>query len=434
MLLVVMIGLLLFFSLMGMEVAWAIGIAALGFIVLDHMQGGSVPFVLVSQMMITGIDTFSMLAIPLFIFAGDLMNASGMTKRIIRFAAACCGHFYGGLANVGVLANYIMSGISGSAMADAAATGSVLLPEMKKKGFPAAFSSAVIAAAATVGPIIPPSIIFVMLGALMEISVGRLFLAGIIPGTIMFIAMFWITWWLSRRRGYPREEKASAVQLKSSFVEGVAAMLAPVVIVATIVLGIATPTEAAAVVVVYAALLGFFVYRSLTIQSVFRAAGRAVITTSVIMLTVSTSGVFAFIAVSERLGEILTHAMLAISSDLVVLLLLVNILLLILGMFMEILPILLILAPILFPLLGGMGVDPVHFGVVIVLNLMIGMITPPIGLNLFVISAIGGVGVIEIFRAALPYIAVLVVVLMLVTYVPALSLYLPNLLMPKNST
>lgn len=432
MLLVIMIALLLFFSLMGMEIAWAIGIAALGFIALDHLMGGGVPFVLFSQMMVTGIDTFSMLAIPLFIFAGDLMNASGMTQRMIRFAAACCGHLYGGLANVGVVANYIMSGTSGSAMADAAATGTVLLPEMKKKGFPPAFSSAVIAAAATVGPIIPPSIIFVMLGALMEISVGRLFLAGIVPGTIMFIAMFAITWWLARREGYPREPKATAVELKTTFLEGVTAMLAPVVIIATIVLGIATPTEAAAVIVVYSALLGFLVYRTLTIQAVFRAAGRTVIATSVIMLTVSTSGVFAFIAVSERLGEILTQAMLAISNNVTVLLLLVNILLLVLGMFMEILPILLILAPILFPLLGSLGVDSVHFGVVIVLNLMIGMITPPIGLNLFVVSAIGGVGVIEIFRAAIPYVAVLFAVLLLVTYVPALSMYLPDLLMPAK--
>lgn len=430
MLLIIMIGLLLFFSLMGMEIAWAIGIAALGYLALDHLFGTGIPFTLMSQMMVEGIRSFSMLAIPLFIFAGELMNASGMTRRIIRFAVTLVGHFFGGLANVGVLANYIMSGISGSALADAAATGSVLLPEMKKKGFPADFSSAVIAAAATVGPIIPPSIIFVMLGALMEISVGRLFLAGIIPGTIMFVAMFALTWWLSRARNYPREEKATFADQRASLKEGVFALLAPVVIVGTIVLGVATPTEAAAVIVVYAILLGFFVYRSLSIHDVVRAAGRTAISSSVIMLTVSTSGVFAFIAVLERMGEILTRAMLAISGELIVLLLLVNLLLLVLGMFMEILPILLILAPILFPLFGGFGIDPVHFGVVIVLNLMIGMITPPIGLNLFVVSAIGGVGVIEIFRAGIPYFLVLFAVLMLVTYVPALTLFLPNLLMP----
>lgn len=432
MLLTVMIVLLLFFSLMGMEIAWAIGIAAMAYIALDNLAGGRVPFVLFSQMMVTGIDGYSMLAIPLFIFAGDIMNSVGMTQRIIRLATALVGHFHGGLANVGVFANYVMSGISGSAIADAAATGTVLLPEMKRKGFPEAFSGAVIAAAATVGPIIPPSIIFVMLGALMEISVGRLFLAGIIPGTIMFVAMFAITWWISRKRHYPRETKATRVELMTAFRQGSAALLAPVVIIATIVLGIATPTEAAAVVVVYAAALGAFVYRTLTLDAVIRAAGRTAIASSVIMLTVSTSGVFAFIAVSERLGEILTQAMLSVSSNLNVLLFLANALLLVLGMFMEILPILLILAPILFPLFGGMGVDAVHLGVIIVLNLMIGMITPPIGLNLFVISAISGVGVIEIFRAAIPYVLVLFVVLMLITYVPELTMYLPNLLMPAT--
>lgn len=430
--LTVMIVLLLFFSLMGMEIAWAIGIAAMAYIALDNLAGGRVPFVLFSQMMVTGIDGYSMLAIPLFIFAGDIMNSVGMTQRIIRLATALVGHFHGGLANVGVFANYVMSGISGSAIADAAATGTVLLPEMKRKGFPEAFSGAVIAAAATVGPIIPPSIIFVMLGALMEISVGRLFLAGIIPGTIMFVAMFAITWWISRKRHYPRETKATRVELMTAFRQGSAALLAPVVIIATIVLGIATPTEAAAVVVVYAAALGAFVYRTLTLDAVIRAAGRTAIASSVIMLTVSTSGVFAFIAVSERLGEILTQAMLSVSSNLNVLLFLANALLLVLGMFMEILPILLILAPILFPLFGGMGVDAVHLGVIIVLNLMIGMITPPIGLNLFVISAISGVGVIEIFRAAIPYVLVLFVVLMLITYVPELTMYLPNLLMPAT--
>lgn len=432
MLLVTMIALMLFFSLMGMEVAWAIGIAAMGYIALNHVFGDGLPFILFSQMMVEGINSYSLLAIPLFIFAGDLMNAAGMTQRIIRFAASIVGHIYGGLANVGVLANFIMSGISGSALADAAATGTVLLPEMKKKGFPEDFSSAVIAAAATVGPIIPPSIIFVVLGALMEISVGRLFLAGVVPGTIMFIAMFALTWWISRQRDYPREKKATFVEQKAHLIEGAFALLAPAVIIATIVLGIATPTEAAAVIVLYAMILGFFVYRSLTIADVVRAAGRTAIASSVIMLTVSTSGVFAFIAVLERLGEILTNAMLAISTELIVLLLLVNILLLVLGMFMEILPILLILAPILFPLFGEMGVDAVHLGVVIVLNLMIGMITPPIGLNLFVISAIGGVGVIEVFRAAIPYVIVLFAVLMLVTYVPAVTMFLPNLLMPTN--
>lgn len=432
MLLVVMIVLLFFFSLIGMEIAWAIGIAGLGFIFLSQFTEFPIPYVLFSQMMVEGIDVFALLAIPLFIFAGELMNVAGVTQRIIRFAASIVGHLHGGLANVGVVANFIMSGISGSALADAAATGTVLLPEMEKKGFPPAFSSAVIASAATVGPIVPPSIIFVMLGAIMEISVGKLFLGGVIPGTIMFLSMFALTWWICRRKEYPREEKATFEQQRGAFYEGFLALLAPFIIVGSIVFGVATPTEAAAVAVFYTAFLGFVVYRNTSIWAVLRAAGNTAIASSVIMLTVSTSGVFAFIAVQQRLGEILTNAMLAISENVIVLLLMVNVLLLILGMFMEILPILLILAPILFPLLGGLGVNEVHFGVVIILNLMIGMITPPIGLNLFIISAIGRVGVIEIFREAIPYFIVLVVVLLVTTYVPVLTLFLPDLFIPEN--
>ena len=432
MLLAIMIVLLLFFSLIGMEIAWAIGIAGLGFIFLSQFTESPIPYVLFSQMMVEGIDAFALLAIPLFIFAGELMNVAGVTQRIVRFASAIVGHLHGGLANVGVVANFIMSGISGSALADAAATGTVLLPEMEKRGFPPAFSSAVIASAATVGPIVPPSIIFVMLGAIMEISVGKLFLGGVIPGTIMFLSMFVLTWWICRRKGYPREEKATFVEQRVAFFDGILALLAPLIIIGSIVFGIATPTEAAAVAVFYTAFLGFVIYRNMSIWAVLRAAGTTALASSIIMLTVSTSGVFAFIAVQQRLGDILTNAMLAISDNVIVLLLMVNILLLILGMFMEILPILLVLAPILFPLLGSMGVNEVHFGVVIILNLMIGMITPPIGLNLFIISMIGRVGVIEIFRAAIPYFIVLVIVLLVTTYIPVLTLFLPDLLIPET--
>ena len=432
MLLAILIVLLIFFSLMGMEVAWSIGIASLAYIILSQFEDYPIRFVLMSHKMVDGIDSFAYLAIPLFIFAGDMMNAAGITQRLIRFAAAIVGHLYGGLANVGVVANYIMSGISGSAIADAAATGTVLLPEMKKRGFPPDFSSAVIACSATVGPIIPPSIIFVVLGALMEISVGRLFLGGMVPGTIMLIAMFILTWWICKRRNYPREPKATFREQRIAAWDGILSLAAPLVIIGVLVLGIATPTEAAAVTVAYTAFLGFFVYRSLTVQHVFRAAGRTAIASAVIMLTVSTSGVFADISVQERLGELLTAGMLAVSDNVYVLLFLTNIVLLVLGTFMEVLPLMLILAPILFPLFGGLGIDPVHLGLIFVLNLTLGMITPPVGLNLFVISAIGGVDQIRIFRAAIPYLFILVGVLILITYVPQLTMYLPNLLIPTR--
>lgn len=422
-----MIGLLFLFSLIGMEIAWAIGIACFGYLVLSNLVGDGTPMVLFAQQMTVGVDAFVLLAIPLFIFAGELMNLSGVTQRILRFASALVGHKNGGLANVGVTANFIMSGTSGSALADCAATGTVLLPEMTKRGFKPAFSSAVIASAATVGPIIPPSISFVLLGAIVEISVGRLFLGGVVPGVIMFASMFGLTWWICKSRGYPTEERATPKERVDALISGTFALLAPGIIVGSIIFGIATPTESSAIAVFYVLFLGFFVYHTLTIRAVVDAAGKTAVATSVIMLTVATSKIFAWLAVKENLGVYLTDGMLAISSEPWALLLMINILLLILGMIMEILPIMLILAPVLFPLLGGLGIDPIHFGVVMVLNLMIGMITPPIGLNLFVISAIGKVGVIEIFREAIPYFVVLVGVLLLITYWPGLTLWLPGL-------
>lgn len=427
MLLISMIALLFLFSLLGMEIAWAIGIAGFGYLTLSQFGDNATPMVLFAQQMTSGVDSFVLLAIPLFIFAGELMNITGVTRRIVAFAASLVGHINGGLANVGVTANFIMSGCSGSALADAAATGTVLLPEMKKRGFKPAFSSAVIASAATVGPIVPPSISFVLLGAIVNISVGQLFLGGVIPGALMFVAMFGITWWICRARKYPVEERATGRERTTAFVDGLSALIAPGIIVSSIIFGIATPTESAAVAVFYVLFLGFVVYRNLSLAACLESAGRAAIATSVIMLTVATSKIFAWLAVKENLGVYLTNGMLWVSDELWALLLMINILLLVLGMIMEILPIMLILAPVLFPLLTDLGIDPIHFGVVMVLNLMIGMITPPIGLNLFIISTIGGVGVIDIFKEAIPYFFVLVGVLLIITYFPELTLFLPNL-------
>jgi tripartite ATP-independent transporter DctM subunit len=427
MLLSLMIILLLVFCLLGMEIAWAIGIACLGYLALSQIIGPPTPFVLFAQQMTVGVDLFVLLAIPLFVFAGELMNLTGVTQRIVRFAASLVGHRNGGLANVGVTTNYIMSGTSGSALADCAATGTVLIPEMVRRGFPPTFASAVIASAATVGAIVPPSISFVVLGAIVNLSVGQLFLAGVIPGTIMFASMFALTWWICRSRGYPVEPRATARERIEAAIDGVAALVAPAIIVGSILFGIATPTESAAIAVFYVMFLGLFVYRSISLAAVLRAANAAAVSTSVIMLTVATSQVFAWLAVKENLGEYLTDGMLAVSQNTFVLLLLINALLLVLGMIMEIAPIMLIIAPVLFPLLTDLGIDPIHFGVVMVLNLMIGMITPPIGLNLFVISAIAKVGVLEVFRDAVPYFFVLVGVLLLVTYVPELSLTIPRM-------
>ncbi len=431
MLLVSMLAVLFVFSLAGMEIAWAIGLAAFVFILLTQLtEPFATSSILFAQQMIVGIDGFILVAIPLFVFAGELMNVSGVTQRIIRMASALVGHLHGGLANVGVVANFIMSGISGSALADAAATGTVLIPSMKERGFPPDFSAAVISSAATVGPIIPPSISFVLLGAIVEVSVGRLFMGGVVPGFIMFVSMFALTWWICRKRSYPVEKKVTPREGVNAFGSGFLALLAPVFVVGSIVGGVATPTEAATVAVFYTLFLGVVVYRTTKFRDIVEAAGRSAIASSVIMLTGATSQIFAWLAVQEQLGVILTNAMLSVSENVYVLLLMANVLMLFLGMFMEILPIMLILAPILFPLFMGMGISDVHLGVVMVLNLMIGMITPPIGLNLFVLSAISGEGVIEIFRQAVPYFVVLVLVLGLITYFPPLTLFLADLVIP----
>ena len=432
MMLAVLIGLFFVFVLLGMEIAWAIGVASLGYIVIGHATGYGLPLVLISKRLMEGIDAFVLIAIPLFIFAGELMNFSGVTTRIINFASAFVGHWRGGLANVGVTANFIMSGCSGSALADCAATGTVLVPEMKKRGFKPTFASAVIAAAATVGPIVPPSISFVLLGAIAQISVGQLFLGGIVPGTLMFIAMFILTWWICRQRGDPVEPKASWKERRHALIEGVLALVAPAIIVGSIIFAIATPTESAAIAVAYVLVLGLFIYRSLNGPKIMQAASASAVSTAVILLTVANSSIFAVIAVREGLGVHLTEAMFWVSREPWAVLIMINILLLLLGMIMDILPIMLIIVPVLFPQLPALGIDEIHFGVMMVLNLMIGMITPPVGLNLFVISAISGEGVLDIFREAVPYFCVLVAVLALVTYLPELTLTIPRMVFPQG--
>ena len=432
MILAAMLIVLLIFTMRGMEIAWAIGLACFAYIGLSGFTDHPTEFALFSQQMTVGLDAFVLVAIPLFIFAGELMNLCGVTQRLVRVAAAVVGHMHGGLANVGVVANLLMSGISGSATADAAATGTVLVPEMNRRKFPPDFSCAVIASAATVGPIIPPSIPFLLLGSIINVSVGQLFLAGIVPGLMMFVAMFVVTWWICRKNGYPRETRATTPERLHAFRDGILALFAPAVIVGSIVGGIATPTEAAAIAVAYTLFLGLVVYRNTSIKAVLEAAGSAAIASAIVMLTIATSQIFAWLAVQERLGEILTQAMLAISSNVYVVLLLVNILMLVLGMFMELVPIMFIIGPIMFPWLAQLGVSEVQFGVVMVLNLMIGMITPPVGLNLMVLSAISGRDVMHIFRAAIPYFIALCVVLLLITYIPALTLFVPQLFYPAR--
>jgi len=429
MILFTLVVLLVVFILSGLEVAWAIGLTAFVCIALSQLTDNPQPFVVFAHEMTAGINSFTLLSVPLFIFAGELLTLSGATKRLVDLAAALVGHLNGGLANVAVTANFVVSGMSGSAMADAAATGSVLVPEMQRRGYPVDYACAVIACAATVGPLVPPSLLFIVLGAAVNISVGRLFLAGIVPAFIVFLSMYALTWRIAKKRNLPREPKLPMKARLRAVMLGLPPLAAPAFVVASMVLGIATPTEAAAIAVFYTLLLGVLFYRTLTLHNIIQCAGRSALVASAVMLTVATSQIFSALVVHEQFGDMLTSGMLSISHNPMILLVMVNIILLMLGMFMEPLPIVLVLAPLLVPMMASVGVDPVHLGVVMVLNLMVGLIHPPVGMNLFVVSAIGRIEVMRVFFEAIPYMILLLGLLVAVTYIPQLSLFLPNLIM-----
>lgn len=430
MLLTLLIVLMLVLTILGMEIAWAIGVACLAYLVASGLVTFPVPLALLPQQMLEGVRSFTLLAIPLFLFAGHLMSAAGVTERLVRFAAAFVGHIHGGLANVAVTTNFIMSGMSGSAVADAAATGAVLIPEMERRGYPRPFACGVIAAASTVGPIIPPSILFVLLGAIQNLSIGKLFLAGVFPGVLMFVAMFVLTYFICRARGYPREPRVGRSELLKATIGALLPLAAPLIVLRSMMMGLATPTEAAAILVVYVMALGLFVYRTLDIRKVVDCAARAAGATAIIMLMAGVASMFARIALQERFGQILTSAMLSVSSEVHVLLFLFNLILLLLGMFMDALPIMLVLAPITFPIFVNLGVDPIALGVIMVINLTLGLLTPPVGLVLSTLAVIGRVDIVTIFRNAWPYFLTLVGVLGVCTYVPEVILFLPRWLMP----
>lgn len=431
MMLAMLMILLLAFIFLGMEIAWAIGAACLVYLLVAWAIGDGVPFALLAQQMLDGVDSFSLIAIPLFIFAGELMAASSVTERLVNMAMAWIGHRKGGLANVAVATNFILGGVSGSAIADAAATGTIAIPQMKKHGYPAPYACAVVAASSTVAPIIPPSISFVLLAAIVNLSVGQLFLAGVVPGFMMTAAMLLVTYAIASRHRYGVIAKAAWKVRFETLLSAALPLLAPLIILRAISAGIATPTEAAGVLAFYILCLGAFVFRTLTLDAVVRAAAHSMLLSSIIMLTVGAANMFSWLALYEQFGAILTDAMFAISTNPHVLLLVLNILLLILGTFMEPLPVMLLLGPIIFPFFANLGVDPIHLGVIVVINLTLGLLTPPVGIILNVVALIGKVEVSEVFNAIWIYFFTLVAVLLAVTYFPIISMWLPHLLMPS---
>lgn len=427
MLLIALIVLLFLFILLGMDIAFSIGLASLSYIGLTHLFADRpVNVVMLVQQMTAGVNSFTLLSIPMFIFAGELMTRSSIVRRLIDMAAVLVGHKPGGLGNVSVVANLMLAGTSGSATADAAAVGTALIPEMERRGYSKRYAAGIISAAACMAPIIPPSILLIILGAIANISVGDLFLAGIIPGILMCVALMFMNRYLALRYDLERSPRATKAERRAALLRGLPPLGAPLLVIVTKVLGIATPTETAGMVVLYTAVLGALVYRELTPRAFLDAAIGAVLTSGAIMMTVATSQVFGSLVIMGGAGRMIQELLLSISQNPYVLLMVINVALLILGTSMDPLPVMLILSPILFPLMSGLGVDPVHLGVVMVFNLVLGGVTPPVGLNLFVMSRVARIPVLEVFRGGLPFYAILFVVLLLVTYVPPLTMFIPN--------
>ncbi len=415
---------LVFFILLILRfpIAFALGISTFIYILLE-----GIPLIVIPLKMYTGIDVFVLLSIPGFILAGNLMNSCGMTDRIIRFSNNLLGHIRGGLSLANIGASMIFSGISGTAISDTASIGSVMIPAMKKEGYDPAFSCAVTAASSTIGPIIPPSLPMIIAGSLTGISIGKLFLAGAIPGLLLAIGLGVVSYSISIRKNHPRQPKSTWMQRGKGFYDAFYALLMTFLILYGIIGGFFTPTEASVVAVLYALLVGSLIYRTLTWKGVAAVMTGSAGTTASLMILVGFANLFGWILISEQVPQNLAELLLSITKNKFLLLLLINILLIVIGTFMETIAALLIVYPILLNVAVSVGIDPVHFSVIAVLNLIIGLNTPPVGVCLFVASGIGKVSVEKVAKAGLPFLLVSLLVLLLVTYIPALSLFLPGL-------
>jgi tripartite ATP-independent transporter DctM subunit len=372
------------------------------------------------------VDSFPLLAVPFFILAGNLMNSAGITNRIYNFALAAVGWLKGGLGHVNVVGSMIFAGMSGTAIADAAGLGTIEIKAMKDHGYSTEFAVGVTAASSTVGPIIPPSLPFVIYGMMAGVSIGQLFLAGVVPGLVMAIAMMAMVTWYAHTRGYRGDAVFSLPRLARTFVHALLAMLTPVILVGGMTMGIFTPTEGAIVASLYALFLGLVWYRTLSWRMLVKITMETIETTAVVLFIVASASIFGWLLTVARVTDMVAQAVLGLTTNPYVFLLLANGLLLFVGLFLETVAAITLLVPILIPICQKLGIDLVHFGIIMVLNLMIGLLTPPVGTVLYVLSRISKLTFERTMVAVAPWLLPLLATLALVTYVPALVLWLPK--------
>ncbi|AZO93767.1 TRAP transporter large permease [Halocella sp. SP3-1] len=419
--------LIAFFVLLISNIPIAFTLLFSSFIFL-HEWGMISPGILPNKVF-NGINSFPYLAVPFFILAGQLMNKTGITTRLVKFADIVIGKIHGGLAQANILSSIIFAGLTGSGVADTSAVGSILIPAMTEQGFDKDYSAAVTAASSVIGPIIPPSVLMVIYANIVGISVGDLFVAGFIPGVLIGLGLMILAYYFAKRDNHPRRTEAvSTKEVLLTTKDALLAILMPVIIIGGIVGGIFTPTEAAAVAVAYALFVGFFIFRSLKLSDLPSALLESVKTTGTILIIIACAAIFGWALTILRVPSLLAAAITGVTQNPLIVLLFINILLLFVGMIMEIGAAVIILAPILAPLVAQLGIDPLHFAIIMVVNLNIGLATPPLGVCLFVAAPIAKTTLERVSRAILPFLAVEIAVLFLLTYWPKLVLFLPNLL------
>lgn len=423
------VSVLLIVFILGLAIGIPIAVT-LGLASFAYLLTAGIPIVVMPQKMYAGMDVFVLLSIPGFILAGNLMNGGGITERIIRFSNALVGWIRGGLGLTNVAASMLFGGITGTAVADAASIGGVMIPGMKKAGYPADFSAAVTAASSTVGPIIPPSVPMIIVGSLSGISVGKMFMAGAVPGILMGLAMMLTTYIIAVKRKFPRQPWRGVSEIGRSFFNAFWALAMTGLIIYGLLSGFATPTETAVVACVYAFVVGAFVYCELPFRDLPKIVIDSAISSAAILALVGFANVFGWILVSERIPQAIVNGVLSMTDNKFLVILIINILLLFVGMFMETIAALIILFVPLLSLATSVGIDPLHFATFAVLNLMIGLTTPPVGICLFVCAGIARIPLSAVVIAILPFLGTNIGVLLLVSYIPALATWLPSILFP----
>ena len=410
--------------LLGVPIAYVLGMTTVVYIIVTDNLG---LMLTVPQRLFSGMENYSLLAIPLFMLAGELMNSGGITKRLVNVAKTFFGHYRGGLAYVNVIANMMLAAIIGSATAQIAMMSRTMVPEMEKSGYSKSFSTATTAAAGLLGPIIPPSMMFIIYGVGSGTSIGSMFMAGVIPGILLGVSFMVIIAIIGMKQKWPVQKRATLKEMLDSVIKVMPALAVPAIIIVGILSGIFTATESAAFASVIALIVGLFIYRELKISAIPKIMVNTVITTAVITILIAMANIFGWMLSFEQVPQQIAAWMVDLSDSPIVFLLLVNIFLLLIGMFMDGIAALIILVPIFMPLLPTYDVDPIHFGIIICINLTIGILTPPVGSGLFIASSITGVSIGSLVRALWPFLIVSLIVLIILTYVPALSLWLPGL-------